>query len=185
MKNGIKFGLTLVLGAVIGSVGTWFGVKDYYRRQYEEDTKSVKEAFHKEPEEEKHEDKEKPHDKSTSKEERISYSKLAKQYQSDAESSEPTVEPYMIDEDEMGEEEGYSTLELTYYADGVLADNDDDMVEDPDDIIGSKTLAYLRESEDDSVWVRDDARKRDIEILMDPANYTDIVKHKPGRVSLT
>lgn len=94
--------------------------------------------------------------------------------------SEPFSEnPYVISPEEFGELENYETVTLTYYADGVVADDCDYRVEDADDIIGIGSLEHFGEYEDDSVFVRNDRLKCDYEILRDPRLYSDIIKTMP------
>ena len=64
-------------------------------------------------------------------------------------------------------------------ADQVLADEDDDPVEDVDNVDGFESLKSFGEFEDDSVFVRNDRLKCDFEILLDQRNYSDVCKLKP------
>ena len=77
--------------------------------------------------------------------------------------------PYVITPDEFGdrEDEGYDTVSLVYYSDGILTDDVDQLVEDVDDTIGLESLNHFGEYEDDSVFVRDERKKVDYEILKD------------------
>ena len=87
--------------------------------------------------------------------------------------------PYVITPEEFGELKEYETIELTYYADFVLADNRNNTIEDVDDVIGLDSLDHFGEYEDDSVFVRDDERKIDYQILLDPRKYSDVINKKP------
>ena len=86
------------------------------------------------------------------------------------------MKPYVISPDEFGEmeDEDYDKVSFTYYADGVLADEYDEIVENIDEIIGEESLTHFGEYEDDSVFVRNDKLKCDYEILLDQRNYSDI-----------
>ena len=77
--------------------------------------------------------------------------------------------PYIITPDEFGdrEDEGYDTVSLVYYSDGILTDDVDQLVEDVDDTVGLESLNHIGEYEDDSVFVRDERKKVDYEILKD------------------
>lgn len=86
--------------------------------------------------------------------------------------------PYVISPEEFGEI-GYSTMSLTYYKDEVLTDEDGDIIEDVDDIVGLDSLNTFGDYEEDSVFVRDDRRKVDYEILADERNYSDVFKTNP------
>lgn len=81
--------------------------------------------------------------------------------------------PYVIAPDDFGDCD-YETVSLTYYADGVLADEFDDICDDVDELIGVDSLNRFGEYEDDSVFVRNDALKQDFEILRDEKKYSDL-----------
>lgn len=90
--------------------------------------------------------------------------------------------PYVISPEEFGEFEEYEKISLTYYADEVLADENDEEVDDVDEIVGEESLNHFGEYEDDSVFVRNDRLKCDYEILLDQRNYANVVKTIPHRV---
>lgn len=87
---------------------------------------------------------------------------------------EKTDKPYVIPPEEFGEFDDYETISLTYYADKVLADDLDELVEDVDNVVGLKSLETFGEYEDDSVFVRNDRLRADYEILLDTRNYSDV-----------
>ena len=66
-----------------------------------------------------------------------------------------------IPPEEYGEIDDYQCLSFTYYADGVLADEDDTMIinDHIENTIGSEALSTFGRYEDDSVFVRNDKRK--------------------------
>lgn len=78
--------------------------------------------------------------------------------------------PYVISPEEFGEV-GYNQVSLTYYADGTLADEHDDVIGDVDSLIGKESLDHFGEYEDDSVFVRNVQLETDFEILKDLRNY--------------
>ena len=87
--------------------------------------------------------------------------------------------PYVVPPEEFGEFEDYAKISLTYYADHILADENDEMVEDIEDTVGFESLTHFGEYEDDSVFVRNDRLKCDYEILKDLRRYADILEDKP------
>ena len=95
--------------------------------------------------------------------------------------------PYVISPEQFGENEEYDTLSLTYYADGVLTDSQDDPItfDEVESIVGPDALKSFGEYEDDSVFVRDDELKNDYEILLDGRNYADVLKTKPHQIEQT
>lgn len=90
--------------------------------------------------------------------------------------------PYVISPEEFGEFEEYEKISLTYYADEILADENDEEVDDVDEIVGEESLKHFGEYEDDSVFVRNDRLKCDYEILLDQRNYSDVAETKPHQV---
>lgn len=91
-------------------------------------------------------------------------------------------QPYVIPPEEFGEFDDYHTIELTYYTDGVLTDDQDELVEDVDDIVGEDFASHFGEYEDDSVFIRNDRLRCDYQILLDSRKYSDVVEKRPHSV---
>jgi hypothetical protein len=87
--------------------------------------------------------------------------------------------PYVIRPEEFATQEGYDSITLTYYSDGVVTDENDDILEDVDETIGIDSLRHFGEFEEDSVHVRNDAKYCDYEILLDNRKYSDVYSEKP------
>lgn len=87
--------------------------------------------------------------------------------------------PYVIAPEQFAELDGYDQISLTYYADHILADDNDQLLEDVDGTVGFESLTHFGEYEDDSVYVRNDRLKTDYEILRDERKYSDVIKTKP------
>lgn len=83
--------------------------------------------------------------------------------------------PYVIAPEDCGDLAGYDVISLTYFADGVLTDDDYNVIDDVDDIVGADFHTHFGEYEDDSVFIRNDAKECDYEILADTRKYTDVV----------
>ena len=102
----------------------------------------------------------------------------AKQAESTAKPAEPEVkqdDPYIIDPTEFGEFSEYEQRELTYYKDGIICENDTDIV-DQDDIFGDLDVGeHFGEYENDRVFVRDDKRQVDYEILRDERTFMEVL----------
>lgn len=190
--------ITFAIGAVAGAAASWYFAKKKYELIAQEEIKSVKDVFAKRieaisPEPSKNvSDAEEKAERAKDKPGIIEYaSKLNDEgytNYSNVEMSFPDVEtketmgketPYIISPDEFGEEDEYETISLTYYADGVLADDMDYLVEDVEETVGNNYASHFGEYEDDSVFVRNDRLKADYEILMDERNYSDVRKTKP------
>lgn len=87
--------------------------------------------------------------------------------------------PYVIAPEDFGEYgDDYEMLTLTYYADDILTDDHDEIVEDVDAKVGLESLTRFGEYTYDpnTVYVRNDKRKCDYEIMRDDRNYADVVK---------
>ena len=70
-------------------------------------------------------------------------------------------DPYVIDPSEFGEEPGYDTMTLTYFADGVLVDDVDDIIEEADVVVGLENLKVFEEFGATAVYVRNDIYRTD------------------------
>ena len=82
--------------------------------------------------------------------------------------------PYVIAPEKFMEHDDYDTISLTYYSDNVLADEDNEIIEDVEGVVGEDSLNHFGEYEDDAVYVRNDARKVDYEILLDQRKFSEI-----------
>ena len=83
--------------------------------------------------------------------------------------------PYVITSDEYSTYADYETVSLNYFADGVLADDLDCTIDDIEGTVGLECLNRFGEEEEDVVWVRNDARKTDYEIVRDHRLYAQVV----------
>ena len=159
--------LAFIAGAGIGSVCTWQLLKRKYEQIAQEEIDSVKAAYAARENVEK------------------AGKSLLEGLQDGVEEKkgDPFVEkPYVISPEEFGEFEEYEKISLTYYADQVLTDENNEEVDDVEEIVGEESLTHFGEYEDDSVFVRNDRLKCDYEILLDQRNYSDVTKTMPHRV---
>ena len=103
------------------------------------------------------------------------YNQIAKMYTSKNEFQTPMYDdPFVIDPSEFGENPEYDTETLTYFADGVLVDDVDDVIEEPDIVVGLENLKIFEEFGATTVYVRNDIYKTDYEIIRDDWNYSDL-----------
>lgn len=82
---------------------------------------------------------------------------------------------YPISQDEFGDFYDYETIELTYYNDGIVVDDADNIVDDIEEVLGEHYIKYIEDDSIDVVYFRNDARKCDYEILKDSRNYEEEV----------
>lgn len=88
---------------------------------------------------------------------------------------------FVIPPEEFGDDPDYTSISLTYYADDILADENDHEMDDReiDEFVGFGFEKHFGEYEDDSVFIRNDKLKCYFEILADSRRYCDILKKKP------
>ena len=182
MKGLLIFAAGLAVGAVAGAClvrnkaledakQEVEEVREYYREsrgQKDEHVEEVKEV--KEVEKKEYELKD-----IQIKDEHTNYSQITKMYMSKDEYQTPMYDdPFVIDPSEFGENPEYDTETLTYFADGVLVDDVDDVIEEPDIVVGLENLKVFEEFGATSVYVRNDIYKTDYEIIRDDWNYSDL-----------
>lgn len=170
--------IAFVLGAAIGSFVTWKVIDRKYEKLIQEEIESVKNTFSANAREatpinDVVEEYPEPVDI------RGDFDDMVQDLGYTETPRKPDAKPYVIPPDQFGEDEEYTQVSLTYYADQVLADENDEIVEDVEGLIGFESLSHFGEYEDDSVFVRDDKLKCDYEILADQREYSDVIKKKP------
>lgn len=193
MKKGLYFA-AFVIGVAIGSLATWRYAKKKYERIAQEEIDSVKAVFANRErncdgdmeETQTERTKEKPalaeYAEILQKSGYANYSNGSKEERRGNKAMEEKY-PYVIPPEEFGEFDEYEKISLTYYADGILADDNDEIVDDVEDIVGD-ALGHFGEYEDDSVFVRCDERSCDYEILLDLRNFSDVSRNNPHRVNV-
>ena len=185
MKGLLIFAAGLAVGAVAGAVlvknkvladakAEVEEVRKYYREsrgvvEEVEEKEEVKEVEKKEYELKDIQVKDEPKTGLTN------YNQIAKMYTSKNEFQTPMYDdPFVIDPSEFGENPEYDTETLTYFADGVLVDDVDDVIEEPDIVVGLENLKIFEEFGATTVYVRNDIYKTDYEIIRDDWNYSDL-----------
>lgn len=202
MNRGVFGVVGFVLGAAAGSLVAWkllekkyadiadaeiASVKETYSRKMAKKNSELKETYipKGDPEEPKITENDHKVNSSlvgsyTSPNDRPDYtaysaSKKIEENSTDEETDIPEDEPYVITPEEFGEFEDYEKVELTYYADGILADDEKEIVDDPQAAIGFESLNHFGEYDDDVVYVRNDRRKCDYEVYRDSRRYVEVL----------
>lgn len=189
MNSKVAFIIGSVVGVGIGVAGTYSYFKDKYEKLAEEDFNSRR-VFDEDKKDEPVEPVvEKTADKPSiaeyaailQKEGYVNYSDM----QDKKQKQEIAVDrPYVIQPSDFGEFDDYEKISLTYTADGVLLDDMNEIVDDIEETVGEDSLEHFGEYEDDSVYVRNDAKKCDYEILLDQRNYQEIFETHPHRTEM-
>ena len=206
MKSKFINVLVFAVGAAVGSAVTWKIVKDRYERIVQEEIESVKKVFaetlvdiHAQEDENVEEDEEETDvsfrqvswddiedDDEFDEGDMDEYEQLVKYYNREKGGPENMAtdvkKPYVISPYDFGELDDYRTFELTYYADGILEDEDYTIVPDPDDLLGPKALTTFGEYEEDAVFVRNEQLQADFQILKDYRTYAEARSIGPNQV---
>jgi hypothetical protein len=130
------------------------------------------------------EDEDEDEDEEFTEAEKIEYEELASTYTGEKGGVEDMLfkPPYVISPYDFGELDDYSQIELTYYLDGILEDDEYHIVTDADDLIGPDALNTFGEYEDDSVFVRNERLRTDFQILKDYRTYDEARSVGPVQV---
>lgn len=188
MNNAFHI-LTFSLGAAVGSVVTWRMLKRKYEQLTEANIAEIRAFYSKksknvDPDPETKSDSGAPtireYAQELSRNGYRNYSGTPEVEEEDPEDGEV----FVISPEEFGENDEYETKGLTYYADGVLADDMDDVVEDVEDLIGKGSLNRIGEYADDAVYVRNVRMRCDYEVIASLKNYTDVFKSSPHRAGV-
>lgn len=191
--------IAFAIGAAAGAATAWYFTKKKYEQIAQEEIDSVKETFSKlykredkAPETVEESTDEKPDEPLSV----MDYARKIRQegYQTQdvAEPSEPPQTlyslPYVIAPESFDEMEGYGVLSFTYYSDKTLTDDRDRIVDDLETAVGfsshDELESHFGEHEDDSIFVRDDRLKHDIEILFDHRKYSDVLEKEPYKAGV-
>lgn len=181
MKS-VKGIFIFVLGVVAGTFTGAQIAKKKYEEIANEEIEEIR-AYYKEREKEVKEVEEPkaveaPEEKTIEVEERKQYDNIIKRgnYMAVDEEEQNNVcdEAYPIDPSEFGNDGKNATETLTYFADGILVNEVDEVVEDPDLVVGRHHIDIFNEFPDATcVYVRNDLDGTDYEILKDDWCWSD------------
>lgn len=182
------------VGAALGSAVTWKFVETKYKKIADEEIASVKAVYSKKTipadrieagkmpiDISKKEPEYKPSEadliKLKEKIETNGYRDYSIKKDNKKVEEEDDMEPYVIPPEDFDTED-YQVESLTYWNDGVLTDEFDNVVFDLPGTVGEDSLNHFGEYEDDSVFVRNDRTRTDYEILLDTRNFKDVYPDK-------
>lgn len=198
MNTNISKLFMFAVGAAIGSFSAWFYAKKRYEKIANDEIRSMREYFRRREKELLEDDEtEETEDEPNSSEEEndkdiysniikesgyVRYSKSSNRDDSGEKDEKDNVDdgPYVIRPDLFDTLDDYESMTLTYYADGVLADMFDVPIDDPDTLVGTDFVDCFNadEVDGDVVYVRNERKKTDFEIIEDLRNYSDMMKNK-------
>lgn len=188
MTDLIKGAVIFSLGVAAGLAISWKYNKDKYETIAREEISDVKERYRSKRE---HTEKETDVEESDEDAEEEPVSGFKNEYENmmrnlgykdygEKKGEDEVAKPYVIKPEEFGQtDDDYDLISLNYYADGVLTDDFDDIIEDVEGTVGEDSLSHFGEYENDAVYVRNDARKVDYEICLDNRKFSEVVDIPP------
>lgn len=183
---------TFLAGTAVGAAASWFLVKKKYEKIADEEIKEMRQHYLERIAQEVDEEvdtfcEDEYEDRDVLREEveaiieqqgysrtTISATQVPPEEEGDVKEMDNKEHPYVIPPEEFDELDGYNAISLTYYSDGILADEYDNVIDDIDEIVGLDSLNQFGVYEDDSVFVRNDKLKSDYEILLDNKTFEEV-----------
>ena len=185
--ENIKNVLLFTAGLVIGSVVTWKMTKDKYEQWANDEIRMMREYYNQKEEEyyEEEDLDEEPIEAEVRTERSTKpdlteytsklnesgytdYSEISKKDEKEEDDeSDMEEKPYVISPEEFGDFDDYETIELTYYKNGYVTDDQDILMsnDEVEEAIGWNNITRMGEDEEDALHVRNEKRKTDYEIL--------------------
>lgn len=188
MNKTLIGGIAFVAGISVGILSTWQYFKIKEERRADEEIESVKALLKndiiKEKEEHLKTIEQASEMNSIFQQDMKAYKEKLKEvdysgYSKQSADEDETVEikkkrPYLISEDEFGTYDDYDRVYVTYYDDGVLVDQDDEIIMDAEDQFGYECLKELdKEDGPAEIYVRNEANETEYNIVYDSQSYSD------------
>lgn len=188
-KNLLSNVIMFAAGAAIGSVVTWKLVESKYRQFANEEIAAMK-AHYRKKREDIENDEEYANDvmvdsRYDNKKSITEYADILKNSgyvnneeelkveEGGADDMDDIYAPYVIVPEEFDTMDEWESKTLYYYSDGILADEDGNVITDIDDLVGDDFYEHFGDYEDDSVHIRNEELECDFEILRDEGSYYD------------
>lgn len=191
-KTFLAFGA----GLVVGIGGTYVYLKQKYEEKLSDQIQEVRKHYQKKQEQSK--SKEEKDEKFANRfeeaeergKDRIAYESIAKRYQGSDEErpfdpaeqesppeDEPEEELFLVPEEKMEIYDKFEDISLTYYVeDDILCDDQDQVIEDPEPIVGDAlTRIRAKSGYPDTVYVVNKRVRAIFEVLMVEGSYQEIV----------
>lgn len=180
-KTFLAFGV----GLAVGVGGTYFYLKQKYEEKLSDQIQEIRKHYQKKQEKPKTIEEAEEREK-----DRITYEAITKRYQESDEQrpvdpaeqesppeDEPEEEIFTVTEEEIESYDNFENIDLTYYAeDDILCDDQEQVIEDPEAIIGDALTKFGVESDyPDTVYVINERVRAIFEVLMVEGSYQEIV----------
>ena len=191
MKN-VLYLVTFIAGAAVGAIAGITYVKKNYdisEKKDEEEAEKTSNSDDKEPVAENEQEElirrtnadilksvDDPDQKKHMESILNQYTAMTSMYGSDTISTKS--EPYKILPDQFSEFEDYSAIELTLYSDGIITDDRDDIIDNPEELLG-KGFRQLFDEGSDELFIRNDDRCTDYAIYKDVQTFEAYDETRP------
>lgn len=165
-------------GAAIGSFATWRLLKTTYEKRIHDEIEELDNYYSaKEPKREKEAVEEQTTEEDVSELEEIVVKEGYVRYSDikNKKGGDFVKKPYIIPSKEFDKLDDYDAETLVYHANGVLVDDMNQRIEDVESMVGNEFQNHFGDDENDrdSVFVRNEERMIDYEILYDASEYED------------
>ena len=182
MNRTVKYVLTFSAGVAIGVAASWKLLKTHFEKITQDEIDSIYATLCPPVETEKTENDDAVESVTDEREEYatvLSSTGYAGKEITGEEVSD--VRPKVISDTEFAalDEDAYDIITLTYYSDGILSDDRDDIIYDIDDIIGESSLDQFNDVDEhgnpvDTIYVVNDEMGTAYEILRDNRAYESV-----------
>lgn len=173
--------LIFCFGAAVGAAGAWIFAKKKFEELARTEIESVKDIYRAKACGADISDNDTAAPDNEKSEELMEYYNTIKKNnydgKNDAEKSPSAA--YVISPDSFGELD-YEQISLNYWSDKYLTDENDEIIDNPVNILGDKALSSF--GDDDVVYVRNDELRVDYEVCLDHRKFADYyAKAYPGK----
>ncbi|MDR0918120.1 MAG: hypothetical protein LBM93_02560 [Oscillospiraceae bacterium] len=178
MKNLSKL-IIFAVGVAVGATSAWYFAKRKYEAITQEEIDSVKEVFQrnrKNPKENEFDKLVKSYGDILTTCNYVSKKSDIFSVKDEHKKIEELLLPEMISDDVFGDNDDFETMTLFWYADKILADYDNEVIDNIDDVVGKETLKYLDACRGDVIYVRNPKLKCDYEICKDKRKFSNLIK---------
>lgn len=198
MRSTLSKILIFTTGAAIGSVVTWKLVSDRYESTMQEEIQAIRDLYANDDDTDSEEESDESDEEDDNQKEE--YEDIVKQngyvqnsdeeyedvekkprYVQYSEKKEEKKEgdedmhkePYVIDQDDWDDTD-YEQEEVYCFADGVIANEMDEEIENAEELVGPHAAQWLEESGQDWVYIRNDRLETDFVVLRDIRRYSEV-----------
>jgi len=166
--------MAFIVGAAAGAGAAWLYAKKYFGQQIDDVIAKCNAVEAEEQpkinKQEKEDDSEAPAEAEKGSDGLVRYNKAIKE---NGYSDKVAQKPYFISPDEFKDGTMTTAVTWSYFEDGIVTDEYDNIVDDVEQAIGDLDLLVDAFGDEDIAYVRNEDRKCDYEILREGVYYTD------------